>query len=427
MPNLRLLALLMAGALLFVAGIVMLGSITNAVATGSGGSWVVAAASALALAGLAPGARRLATTTPRPNSRPASSYPGDAGVRLDIASVVAVVLLGSVQLLFIAVVHEGAQYTCTTSPLPPGASDAPAQAQMTVLPPSLVCHYPAPGDPATMISVDRFSAGPWLFFTCLTALVLTLSGGLLLRLRHRWRTEGRTTTRSSPPSTGAAAGEGPSAARSSLPVSRLAPVLALGACLLVVGWLAVWAMTATVRAPSWAMGMISAALLMVVLRVVLTARHLASAPNQLPAAAPLAPPAPLALPAPVSRGWAWPPAVLAAVAVLVWSINQLFYGYRVRDGPGYACATDWPVPTSIISSSMVTADTTAFPPTLICHYAPAPGAAHTITVDHYPTGPEVFYTSLGALTVAAFLGLVLLARFHRRERAQTAVAAARHQ
>lgn len=167
--------------------------------------------------------------------------------------------------------------------------------------------------------------------------------------------------------------------------------------------------------------MISAALLMVVLRVVLTARHLASAPTP-PAAA-----APLALPAPVSRGWAWPPAVLAAVAVLVWSINQLFYGYRVRDGPGYACATDWPVPTSIISSSMVTADTTAFPPTLICHYAPAPGAAHTITVDHYPTGPEVFYTSLGALAAAAFLGLVLLARFHRRERAQTAVAAARHQ
>src|SRR3712207_2722892 len=33
---------------------------------------------------------------------------------------------------FIAVVHEGAQYTCMTSPLPPGASDAPAPARTTV-------------------------------------------------------------------------------------------------------------------------------------------------------------------------------------------------------------------------------------------------------------------------------------------------------
>ena len=92
-----------------------------------------------------------------------------------------------------------------------------------------------------------------------------------------------------------------------------------------------------------------------------------------------------------------------------------------------ACATRWPVPTNVISTSMVTADTTTFPPTLICHYAEAPGAAPTITVDQFPTGPEVFYTSLGALAVAAFLGLVLLARFHRQERAPAVLAETRRQ
>ena len=417
MSNLRLSALLAAGALIFLAGIVMLGSITHAVVTGSGPSWVIASGSALALIGLVPAARRLSSIAPWPSSKLAGSYAGNTGLWLDIASVVALVVLGLIQLQLFTVLRESAPYTCQLSPLPPGASEAASQADFTVLPPSLVCHYPTIADPATTISVDRFPAGPWLFFAGLTALNLTLLGGLLLRLRHWWKTA-KTPTRCFPPRASGDGGGGSPGARGSLPVSRLAVLLTLGAGLLVMGWLVVWSVTATVRDPSWMTGMISAALLMVVLRVLYTARHLTSVSTAAPLAAP---------PAPVQRGWVWPPAILAGLALLVGSINQLMYGYRVQYGSIDACATRWPVPTNVISTSMVTADTTTFPPTLICHYAEAPGAAPTITVDQFPTGPEVFYTSLGALAVAAFLGLVLLARFHRQERAPAVLAETRRQ
>lgn len=413
MSHLRLSILLAAGSLLFLAGIVLLGSVTTAVATGSGASWAIAAVCALTLIGLVPGARRLAITAPRPSSGRVASPAGDARVWLDLASVVALVVLGFIQLQFIALIREGAQYTCLNSPPPLGANADTVQAEMTVLPPSLVCHYPTIADPASMLSVDRFSAGPWLFFLGITALNLTLLAGLLLRLGHWWKTA-KTTKLSPPSATGTV--EGPPGAPGSLPASRLAALLALGAVLLVVGWLGAWSVTATIRTPSWATGMISAALLMVSMRVIYSARHLASASTATAAAAP---------PAPVKRGWAWPPAILAALAVLVGSINQLMYGYRVQHGPDYACATRWPVPTSIISDSMVTADTTTFPPTLICHYAEEPGAAPTITVDQFPTGPEVFYISLGALTVAATLGLVLLIRYLPHRAAPAAMTEAR--
>lgn len=95
------------------------------------------------------------------------------------------------QVVHMVTVREGPQYVCARDAVPDRARALGASSQgivsgrSTFFPPTFVCAYPAQADPQSMVYVDMYPTGPWIFWASLS--VFALATVLAIVLRHRAR------------------------------------------------------------------------------------------------------------------------------------------------------------------------------------------------------------------------------------------------
>jgi ABC-type Fe3+ transport system permease subunit len=130
--------------------------------------------------------RRRTATAPRLSSRPARGW-----VWLNTVILVgALAVLGANQLFFVGLGHDGAHRACARADVAPyGVGPTVGyEAQWSFFPPTLICRYSSDvGDPGKDFTADLFPAGARTFWAGLTALVCSITAGLLFRSTRRTR------------------------------------------------------------------------------------------------------------------------------------------------------------------------------------------------------------------------------------------------
>lgn len=109
--------------------------------------------------------------------------------------------------------------------------------------------------------------------------------------------------------------------------------------------------------------------------------------------------------------WRFANRIVAMLALLLWSFNQLGHGLAVRDGPHYVCLSEGPPQSAqalgATDQGTITGEMSFFPPTFSCSYPHQGVGQSPIVVDMYPLGAWLFWISLSILALTAVLALVL--------------------
>lgn len=112
--------------------------------------------------------------------------------------------------------------------------------------------------------------------------------------------------------------------------------------------------------------------------------------------------------------WRFTNRILAVLALMLWSFNQLGHGLAVRDGPQYVCLSEGPPQSAqalgATDQGHITGEMSFFPPTFSCGYPHQGVGQPPIVVDMYPLGPWLFWISLSVLALTAVFALVLRRR-----------------
>lgn len=101
--------------------------------------------------------------------------------------------------------------------------------------------------------------------------------------------------------------------------------------------------------------------------------------------------------------------ILGICVVLVFLLNQLTHLMSILGGPQYVCATRV-VPPPGASDGQASADASFFPPTFLCHFPSAARDGTYLTIDMFPFGAWIFWSSL-LILILVFVGKTFL---HRR-------------